>query len=465
MALLSYSCAVLTDPGSLDSPRRNWSKCHDYSYLPTTEPSDDSFVLSSITAGSEEGQGSYCRRCQNIRPDRAHHCSSCKRCVLKMDHHCPWLATCIGMFNYKFFVLFLVYVSLFCYACFAISLHYIFNEVIDRLEQLDEVDAPISVFLLVVLSGILGIVLTAFTGWHLSLVFRNLTTIENLEEPRYVSPLRERLERQKKKAQHGRSVRGSPSPGSSRTDADSKSGNPSLSTRSTPRHVPLEQAAGYVNGQPSPLRGLYYQKFIEKERARERERYEEYLDEQESKNLPNPFDQGWKWNFQHVFGPNPWLWWFPVANSIGDGWQWEHSIKFLQTRRRMDEWRDKQLCEFEEQRKSHQPTASNSPRFEPPSSARNWQDGQPLSSSSSSGQGQGQQVSSVSASASASPSLPTPVVTAQSPYGASSSSHSSSDSSYRIGIDDEAETLCDTSSNSISMKTIPLNHAANLPPR
>ncbi|KAB1267601.1 Palmitoyltransferase ZDHHC20 [Camelus dromedarius] len=31
----------------------------------------------------------YCERCQLIKPDRAHHCSACDICVLKMDHHCP----------------------------------------------------------------------------------------------------------------------------------------------------------------------------------------------------------------------------------------------------------------------------------------------------------------------------------------------------------------------------------------
>lgn len=32
----------------------------------------------------------FCEKCQHIKPDRAHHCSVCNVCNLKMDHHCPW---------------------------------------------------------------------------------------------------------------------------------------------------------------------------------------------------------------------------------------------------------------------------------------------------------------------------------------------------------------------------------------
>ena len=35
--------------------------------------------------------------------------SKCGRCVRRMDHHCPWTNNCIGVFNLKYFILFLIY--------------------------------------------------------------------------------------------------------------------------------------------------------------------------------------------------------------------------------------------------------------------------------------------------------------------------------------------------------------------
>ncbi len=63
---------------------------------------------------------SFCLKCNKTRPFKTHHCSICKKCILNMDHHCPWILnwylqlTSVGLNNHRYFILFLLYTFLLC---------------------------------------------------------------------------------------------------------------------------------------------------------------------------------------------------------------------------------------------------------------------------------------------------------------------------------------------------------------
>ncbi|CAI2381352.1 unnamed protein product [Moneuplotes crassus] len=60
-----------------------------------------------------------CNICCSKKPPRTHHCSTCKKCIARMDHHCPWVGNCIGQNNYKVFMLLIIYTTICCLYVFA----------------------------------------------------------------------------------------------------------------------------------------------------------------------------------------------------------------------------------------------------------------------------------------------------------------------------------------------------------
>ncbi|KAL7858803.1 hypothetical protein AOLI_G00189050 [Acnodon oligacanthus] len=108
LALASHFRAMCTDPGAV--PKGNATK---------------EFIESLQL---KPGQVVYkCPKCCSIKPERAHHCSVCKRCIRKMDHHCPWVNNCVGENNQKYFVLFTMYIALISlHALVMVAFHFIF---------------------------------------------------------------------------------------------------------------------------------------------------------------------------------------------------------------------------------------------------------------------------------------------------------------------------------------------------
>jgi palmitoyltransferase ZDHHC2/15/20 len=140
-------------------------------------------VLNNVTS-KENGQMRFCNKCLCWKPDRTHHCRACKKCILKMDHHCPWFATCVGFKNHKFFVQFLIYATLFCWSCFASSLLAIVLFLKhDRLGS--SAYLAVSWVLLLVLAGVMGLAVSVFSCYSVYLMLANKTTLESMETVRY----------------------------------------------------------------------------------------------------------------------------------------------------------------------------------------------------------------------------------------------------------------------------------------
>lgn len=153
--LFNYWSCVLTRPG--------WPG----HYLPSTDDLEEGVDFQDYGEGWRA-----CKRCKTGKPPRTHHCSVCRRCVMKMDHHCPWVNNCVGFYNYRYFCLFIVYTAV---GCAYTALTCLLPLVASRGRMPAHHQTLVFVFVLT-LSILFALML--FMLWHGYLVATNQTTIE-----------------------------------------------------------------------------------------------------------------------------------------------------------------------------------------------------------------------------------------------------------------------------------------------
>ncbi|KAM9826930.1 palmitoyltransferase ZDHHC23-B [Neosynchiropus ocellatus] len=106
--LLTLAALVLTkrEPGTVGPDQELvHSTVTYYSLSSDTENKD---VTVTGRAESPDDRRSWCSTCRVVRPPRAGHCRICGVCVLRLDHHCVWINSCVGQRNHRSFLATLV---------------------------------------------------------------------------------------------------------------------------------------------------------------------------------------------------------------------------------------------------------------------------------------------------------------------------------------------------------------------
>mmetsp|Transcript_47955 Transcript_47955/g.116783 ORF Transcript_47955/g.116783 Transcript_47955/m.116783 type:complete len:321 (-) Transcript_47955:177-1139(-) len=155
----NYLKTVLTPPGQ---PPEDWGQ-------------DIEGQGGELAGRHPDGSKRWCKKCKRPKPPRTHHCSVCRKCVLKMDHHCPWVSNCVGFKNYRTFFLFMAYLWVGCVYVMATS-----GPAFFRFIRMRGIIAPGHTY--VVMSFILAMSVSLAVGlllaWHIYLVLTSQTTIE-----------------------------------------------------------------------------------------------------------------------------------------------------------------------------------------------------------------------------------------------------------------------------------------------
>ncbi|KAF6281550.1 zinc finger DHHC-type palmitoyltransferase 4 [Rhinolophus ferrumequinum] len=88
--LFFFTLSCVTDPGTI-------TKANELLFLQVYEFDEVMFP-----------KNVRCPTCDLRKPARSKHCGVCNRCVHRFDHHCVWVNNCIGAWNARYFLIYLL---------------------------------------------------------------------------------------------------------------------------------------------------------------------------------------------------------------------------------------------------------------------------------------------------------------------------------------------------------------------
>lgn len=131
---------------------------------------EDNSELQNI---NEKPDYTSCKKCNVLRPKRAHHCRYCNKCILIMDHHCFTFNKCIGENNYSYFIKYIIFSELNASFIFWSAIYVCYNYY-SELETFFIIKYGILIF--ASFMGSCG--LFFYLLFHLYIFLANLTTLE-----------------------------------------------------------------------------------------------------------------------------------------------------------------------------------------------------------------------------------------------------------------------------------------------
>nr|XP_056722332.1 palmitoyltransferase ZDHHC4 [Euleptes europaea] len=152
-------------------------------------------------------RGATCASCSTRKPARSKHCGVCCACMHRFDHHCVWVNNCIGAFNTRYFLVYLLTLSAMATAIAVVTTAFLLEVVtlsnltlgyyVDDEGREHPVDTvfviqhlflafPRTVFMLGFVV-VLAVILASYFGFGLYLVLINQTSYEWFKSRRFKS--------------------------------------------------------------------------------------------------------------------------------------------------------------------------------------------------------------------------------------------------------------------------------------